>query len=262
MCKIIIILNIDKGNISCLLVEFLLKWWPKTGEWLNACVAIKRTWVVMYPTKYSRSVGKRVARWIAGCVIIFLALVCSLELIYRRMVIDTHNERAWCVLTLNADRPALLKLYSISNVLLFSLPIVINLLSSILIIQGTMVASKQAMRENATSAVANENESFRSRFQAVKNQISKHKHILIAPILLGILAVPRLVFAFVFVCTKIDRRPYISLLAYCAAFLPCNAILFAFILPSQLYRTAFLVFLKQIQVRCFRNLFSASEHTT
>ncbi|CAF5217638.1 unnamed protein product, partial [Rotaria magnacalcarata] len=48
----------------------------------------------MYPTKYSRSVGKQVAKWVPGCVIIFLALVCSPELIYRRMIIDINDERA------------------------------------------------------------------------------------------------------------------------------------------------------------------------
>ncbi|CAF3770853.1 unnamed protein product [Rotaria socialis] len=30
MCNIFIVLNIDMGNISCLVVEFLLKWWPTT----------------------------------------------------------------------------------------------------------------------------------------------------------------------------------------------------------------------------------------
>ncbi|CAF2075415.1 unnamed protein product [Rotaria magnacalcarata] len=117
------------------------------------------------------------------------------------------------------------------------------------------------MTRKATSTISNENESFRSRFKAIKKQISKYKHLLIVPILLGILALPRLVFAFIVVCSKIDRRPYIRLLAYCTAFIPCITILFAFILPAKLYRTGLFTFVKKTQARSFRNLCSAYQHT-
>ena len=254
--------RIESVALIIALVEFLLKWWPTSCEWLNACVAIERTWAVRRPLKYSLLKSKRLAKWIAGCVLFTVALISSPELIFRRMVIDTHDEQAWCVLTLNADRPTLLALYSISNLALFLLPLVINLASSFIIIRGTLRSKQQATSKNPPVApIVTKSEILRMRLQALKKQISKHKHILIAPILLGLLALPRVVLAFVFVCTKLDRQPYLSLIAYCITFLPSMSVLFAFILPSHAYRAALLLFIKQILPDYAQNLFRTRQHT-
>ncbi|UJR11630.1 hypothetical protein I4U23_015811 [Adineta vaga] len=201
---------------------------------------------------------KRCAKWIVGCVLTFLALISSPELIFRSIVIDTHDERAWCVLTLNADRQIILVLYSISNILLFVLPLIINLASSIIIIQKT-TASKNQMKKNKTTAL-NRNKSAQLKLQMnmIKRSISQHKHILIAPIVLSCLAVPRLVLSFIFVCKKLDRQPYISLISYCIPFLPCTAIVFVFILPSEVFRKAMCDFTKSIIPQRIHRLFITS----
>jgi hypothetical protein len=84
------------------------------------------------------------------------------------------------------------------------------------------------------------------RFQIIKYQLLKHKHILIGPLLLAILSIPRTTFLFIFVCTKLDQRPYVSLFAYLIAFIPSMSILFAFILPSQNYRSALFLRIKRM----------------
>ncbi|UJR12115.1 hypothetical protein I4U23_016293 [Adineta vaga] len=254
MCKIIIILNPKQTNIGCSLTEFLLKWWSTSCEWIDACVAMDRTQAVSYPTKYTRAISERRAKWIVGCVFIFLALISSPELIFRRIVIDTHDERAWCVLTLNADRPVILVLYSISNVLWFILPLIINFASSIIIIQRT-TALKNQIKNKTTPPNQNKSTRLKLRMDLIKKSISQHKHILIAPIVLGCLAVPRLVLSFIFVCQKLDRQPYISLISYCIAFLPCMAIVFVFILPSEIFRKGMYDFMKSIRPQRIRRLF-------
>jgi len=178
------------------------------------------------------------------------------------MIIDTYDERAWCVLTLNPDRPALLKLYSTSNVFLFLLPLVINLITSGIIILKTFRSKQQTVMKNITTPIASKTRRFKMRLETIKEQIGKHKHILIAPVLLGSLALPRLVLAFIFVCTKLDRQPYISLIAYFIAFLPSTAVFFVFILPSITYRTSLLIFVKMIVPQCIQNLLAARQYTT
>jgi hypothetical protein len=99
-----------------------------------------------------------------------------------------------------------------------------------------------------------------SRFDGIKEQIQKYKHILIGPIVVGILSLPRLVLAFVFVCTKLDRKPFVSLSAYLIGFLPLMAVFFAYVLPSQTYRTAFYSFVKEIVPRSVRTWINARRH--
>ncbi len=260
--KMILFVNAKQNSASCSLIEFLLKWWPTSCEWINACVAIERALVVMYPTRYSRSTSTHLAKWIVGSVLVFIAIVSSPELIFRRMIIDTYDERAWCVLTLNPDRPTLLKLYSTLNVFLFLIPLVINLTTSGIIILKIFHLKQQIIMKNITTPIFSKTRRFKIRLETIKEQIVKHKHILIAPVLLGSLALPRVVLAFVFVCTKLDRKPYISLIAYCIAFLPSTAVLFAFILPIHIYRASLFIFVKMIVRQCIQNLLVARQHTT
>ncbi|UJR18195.1 hypothetical protein I4U23_005096 [Adineta vaga] len=151
-----------------------------------------RIQAVSYPTKYTRAISERRAKWIVGCVFIFLALISYPELIFRRIVIDTHDERAWCVLTLNADRQY-----------------------SIIIIQKTTALKNQTKKNKTIAPNQSKNARLKLRMDMIKKSIKQHKHILIAPIVLGCLALPRLVLSFIFVCQKLDRQPYISLISYC-----------------------------------------------
>ena len=51
--KMIILFTGKRSEVSCFLVEFLLRWCPISCEWLNVCVALERTIAVKYFGKYS-----------------------------------------------------------------------------------------------------------------------------------------------------------------------------------------------------------------
>ncbi len=68
------------------------------------------------------------------------------------------------------------------------------------------------------------------------------KHILIASALMDVLAIPHVILTFLYVCRKIDHRPFSNLVG----FLPSMTVLFAFILPAKTYRTASIKSVKQI----------------
>ncbi|CAF1269669.1 unnamed protein product [Rotaria sordida] len=93
MCKMIVLLSIEQNRWSCSLLEFLLKWWPTSCEWLGSCVAIERTMVVKRQTQFSRPRSKYLAKWVIPGVVICTAAICSFELVLRQVVTDTNDER-------------------------------------------------------------------------------------------------------------------------------------------------------------------------
>ncbi|UJR17958.1 hypothetical protein I4U23_004857 [Adineta vaga] len=265
--KLIFLFIRSQGSVLCAITEFLIKLSLISCECLNACVAIERTLAIKRETKFSRLKSKIIAKWISILVPIIVAIISSPELIYRRMVIDAYDETNWCVLTLNADQPILLTLYSTSNICLFVIPLTINLICSIIIIIGIARIKQRTAGKvnnirrpvtiNLGFTTINMNFMLRIEPKSIRAQIVKHKHLLIAPILLAIFAIPRLVFAFVFVCSKLDRHPFVTLPSYLIGFLPSMSVLFAFILPSEVYRRALFIFARSIVPVCVQNYFLA-----
>jgi glucan phosphoethanolaminetransferase (alkaline phosphatase superfamily) len=176
------------------------------------------------------------------------------EFFFRRIIIDKIDQRAWCVLTLNNEQPGLLVFYSILNILSFLIPLIINLSSGIIIVLATL-QSKEKLNKNVHK---NNKKNITSRIdlKLIRTQILKHKHILIGPIILGVLSLPHLILTFIFVCTKLDQNSIPSLLAYLVGFLPSMVIIFAFVCPSEAYRSALFKSLKTIIPKYVQNRFS------
>ena len=241
LCKMIVLLIGERSNASCFLLEFLLRWCPISCEWLNACVAFERIIAAKCATKYSRSKSKLLSKYIILSILILVAGLCTPELIFHRIIIDPFDNRAWCVLTVNKGQAGLLAMYSSVNALSFLIPLAVNVISGVIIVLTTFQL-KQKIKKDKKSV------HWRTRFQLIRIEILKHKHIFIGPVLLGLLSLPRLVLIFIFVCTKLDQKSIPSLFAYLVAFLPSMAIIFAFICPAETYRTAL--------IKSFRTIFS------
>lgn len=270
--KITFLIYIPQGNLSCSLIEFLLKWWPTSSDWFHACVAIERALAVIQQAQYSNRRSLRRVKWIVPALSLGFVLIYSPELIYRRIIIDPQDQRIWCAFNIDNSRKQWQRLYNISDLIMFIIPLVINFITSIIIIMGTLHFKERAIqRVNVKrnqihpQPIPNVNYSVRSTFRLlqlrnrlgpIKKQIIKYKHILIAPVLLGIFSTSRVVMAFTFVCTKLDQQPYFTLFAYLVGFYPSMAILFAFILPSKEYRATCLNLIKLLVPQPIQNLFS------
>lgn len=246
----ILLLNNKQSDASCSTIEFLLKWCPISCEWLNACIAFERTITVKFPTQYSRCQSKYVSKWITPIVLILIGCICMPELFFRRIIINETDKRTWCVLTLNREKPGLLALYSILNILSFLIPWVINLSGDIIIIIST-VESKQKLDKNKKVNIT-----WKIRSKLIREQILKHKHVLIGPVVLGFLSLPRVILTFIFVCTKLDKNSIPSLIAYLVGFLPSMAIIFAFVWSSKTYRSSLLKSIKMIIPKFIQNWYT------
>ncbi|CAF1248436.1 unnamed protein product [Adineta steineri] len=245
MVKIILLLYDKQNNISCSLIEFSFKWFLTSCEWLNSCVAIERCSALLYKTKFSRLKSKYISKCLIPSIIILVGSISLPEIFFRQMIIDEEDKRNWCVFTVNNNnRPKVFKSYVASNLFLFFVPIIINFVSSFIILRKTFEL-KRRMQLNANRNT-NQADPWRTRLLFIKKQIMKHKHILLGPLLLAILSFPRILFLFIFVCKKLDRRPFLSLFAYLISFIPSMTILFLFILPSTVYRAALRSLIKRI----------------
>lgn len=261
--KIIFLINVEQGNISCSLIEFLLKWLPTTSEWLHACVAIERALAVTQETRFSYQSSLRRAKWIIVTSFVVLGGVSSTELMFRRAILDTQDERVWCAFDMKTDKRIWQQLYSISNLIIFIIPLAINFITSGIIIVGTVISKARTEielpdnidQDPNNDKLPNKNHrkenALRKRLDAIKTQIIKYKHILVAPALLGAFSTSRVILAFIFVCTKLDRNSILNLFIYLVGFVPSMAILFAFVLPSEGYRESCLKFIKSMIPKTF-----------
>ena len=69
--------------------------------------------------------------------------------------------------------------------------------------------------------------------------MNEHKHLLISPIVLLLLATPRLIISLVSGCVDPSENPWLYLCAYFISFTPPMLIFVVFVLPSKLYRKTF-----------------------
>jgi hypothetical protein len=70
-------------------------------------------------------------------------------------------------------------------------------------------------------------------------QLQQNKHLLTAPIVLVILALPRLIIGFTSKCLKSSGDTWLFLAAYFISFVPPTLTFVVFILPSKFYKKEF-----------------------
>ena len=226
---------------NCMIIEPLLKLLLYIDNWLNACVAGERAFAVFKGISFDKKSSRQMAKWIIVCVIIINILLLTPQFLYLHLFEDTKEERTWCVVLYSS----LLHNYSsFIQFFHFFTPFLINLFSAIFIIIGT-----------TRQRVALEDEHrFTSHF---KSKLKQHKHLLISPLILVILSLPRLIISFTLDCQKSSKHFWFYLLGYFISFMPSVLIFLVFVLPSPTYKKEF----KQVLSRIQRNFLLFNKHS-
>ncbi|CAF0930767.1 unnamed protein product [Adineta steineri] len=205
--------------INCNSIEFILRCLPAIGDWLTACVAIERTFVIINGVNFNKKRSKEIAPWIILGVIIFCFASGIQDPIHRKLVHDKEEERTWCI----ARYSSKLQIYdSTIHLVHFIIPFSINLISAVLII----------ILEARTHSNARKKQTYK---QYLRQQFREHKHLIISPCALVIIGVPRLIISFLSGCMKSLRNPWLFLTGYFISFLPPLLIPLLYILPSKTY---------------------------
>jgi hypothetical protein len=208
---------------GCVSIEFILKVCLYTDNWLNACVALERSITVYKEVNFKKMLSKRIARWIIIILPLIIAVSIIHEPINRDIFEDKDEKRFWCVFHYSPS----IHIYN-TIILIFHTvgPFCINLFSSLFII----------LRGTRRRAVVQRRQTFR---QHLRKQFKGHKNLIIGPIILVVLVLPRLMISFLSGCVKVSHNAWLYLLGYFVSFIPSMSIFFVFVLPSKFYRKQF-----------------------
>jgi hypothetical protein len=211
-------------SASCKSMDFLLKVLPNIRDWFYACISIERAVTITKGINFDKTMSDRVSKLIIPLVKLFVIGTTIHDPIYRRLIDDNGEERIWCV----ADYPRSIEIYnSIMDISHFCIPFCINIICALSII---VIAAR-------TRSTVRKNQTYK---QHLFEQFQEHKHLLISPFILTLLALPRLIVSFLSGCMKSARNPWIFILSYFISLFSSASIFVVFILPSKIYTTAFI----------------------
>ncbi|CAF3771435.1 unnamed protein product [Adineta steineri] len=229
-------LSILRGG--CVAIEPILKNFLYLDGWLNACVAVERAVLIFKGVNFDKKKSKSIAR--RTVFILPLCILCTFihELVFRRLFV---YETGLDMINTNKTNEDTIKRYvscitryssSVQDyntaVLFFHLvgPFIINLFSALFIIFGGAYQR----------SIIRTNQSFQEH---VQEQFREHKQLIISPIVLLVLSVPRLIISLLPGCVKTSENLWLYLGAYFISFTPPMLIFLIFVSPSELYMKAF-----------------------
>jgi uncharacterized membrane protein YhaH (DUF805 family) len=195
-------------------------------QWLNACVAIERTIIARKGPGFDKKKSKKMAKFIIVILLVVIAGTCIHDPIHRRLIDEINSadeNRIWCIVTYPSS---LQILNSITHTIHFFCPFMINLVSAII-----FVVTKSRQQSNIYTR--------RPYKKILRKQIRKHKHLLTAPIVLVILALPRLIMIFLSKCMESTNDTWLFLCGYFISFIPPTLTFVIYILPSKFYKKEF-----------------------
>jgi len=229
LSQILLITNRTIVWIHCISMEFLLQSLLAIRDWLTACVAIERVFVVIKGVNFNKKKSQQTAQCIIITIVILTIISLMYDPIHRKLIDDREEHRTWCIVQYSS----LMRTFdSVLQMFHFIIPFSINLISAMTIIVNVARTHSNAHKQQTYT-------------QHLKEQLHHQKHLIISPIINIILSMPRLIISFLSGCMKSNRDPWLFLFGYFISFVPPLLTLFVFILPSETYKKKFDTMIKQ-----------------
>ena len=221
---------------QCLCLDFLLRVLLSCNDWLSACVAIERAVMTVQGVTFDKAKSKRTAKRIIVLVVLFTVGTHVHDPLHRVLVDDEEESRTFCMVQYTSfvqvfDR--------VINALHFFVPLAVNCFYALIIIIAATRRRSQVRQKQTYE-------------ETLREQIKQHKHLLISPTILAILAVPRLIISFLSDCMKSPRNARLYLVGYFISFAPAMLTFVVFIVPSELYKKDFIEAIHRWQKRITR----------
>ncbi len=239
-------LSVLRGG--CVSIEVILKIFLYLDAWFNACVAVERAVLVFKGANFDKMKSKYFARRII--LILPFCIISTLihELVYRRLFVyqtgtDKIDEDKTSggmteryVSCVTHYSPAVQD-YN-TTILFFHLvaPFLANLFSALFIIFRT-ARQRSVTRTGKTFS------------EHVRKQFNEHKQLIISPVILLVLLIPRLIISLLPGCVKMSENVWLYLSAYFISFIPSMLIFLIFVVPSEFYMKAFKQSFKSVRQR-------------
>ncbi|CAF2823515.1 unnamed protein product [Rotaria sp. Silwood2] len=214
-------------QLQCSSIDFLLQIGINMNQWLSACIAIERIVTAIKGLGFDRKKSKQMTKYIIFILLILNISTTIHDLIHRRLIKDDDDDdsekRIWCVVTYSSS---LQTFNAAMNIFHFFTPFTINLISGPIIIVLT-ARQRRAVHPH---------ESYR---KILHKQLQTYSHLLITPIVLAVLAMPRLIISLISRCMKSINDPWLLLIGYFISFMPPKLTFVVYVLPSTIYKQEF-----------------------
>jgi len=231
-------------NIQCYSMDFLLRCCLNIDQWLTAFVAIERAIISFKGANFQPQKARFYSKWITICSIFFIILTNIHDPLHRKLFEENSDEqqRYWCIVEYSST---FLHIYnSFITIFHFILPFIINFISALIII---FLKTKQQIN------VKKIKKQQRSHLKKILfEQIQQHKNLLIAPCVLTILGIPRLIMSFTSSCMTSNKDFWFYFLGYNISLVPSLLTFVIFVLPSSTYKEAFRAAISRFHISCFK----------
>ena len=224
-------------HAGCVAIEPVLKLLSYLDYWLYACVAIERAIAVSRGVKFDKKRSRSAARWIIlGLPFVIMGSLIH-EPLHRQLFDGREMQSVWCITRYSST----VQLYN-TIILFFHFlgPFAANLFSALFIIFGTV-------RQRSTIRVGH------SYTVQLRRQLREHRQLLISPLILVVLSLPRLIISLISGCVDISRYSWLYLSGYFVSFIPSVLVFVVFVLPSGLYKRQFRESMKRWRKRFHRS---------
>ncbi|UJR12042.1 hypothetical protein I4U23_016220 [Adineta vaga] len=180
---------------SCIITESTIIFLSALFDFLTACIAIERTFIIIQGAKFIRSRSKFIAKYITLPIVITMTFGTTFHKVFYRKVINdfrTNEPSWWCILEINQP---IVKTYDIvKNIIHFMLPLAINLLTVLYFLFATT-----QRKYRMSNRQANETTSY---YMILRGEFNHHIAFIVSPIIFGVFQTPRLIVAFSLVCIQ------------------------------------------------------------
>ena len=223
LTEIHVIVNSSIVRIDCAFINPILKLCLNLDAWLTVCVAIERAISALQGVRFK----KRKSAYTARRIILILPILIMGTIVHEPIhhdlfeytTEDQMERHIVCILRYSSS----MQKYNMF-ILLFHLvvPFAVNLFSAGYII----------FRSARQRSIAQTNRSYK---QHILEQLREHKQLLISPVILLGLALPRLIISLIPGCINPSDNPWLYLFGYFISYMPPMLIFIVYIVPSELY---------------------------
>ncbi|CAF1368478.1 unnamed protein product [Adineta ricciae] len=219
---------------QCRSIDFLLRTFLYVDQLLNSSVAIERAVTTIKGISFNKKKSRQAVKFVIP-VIFLISMISNIhDPIHRRLINEENYKgtRIWCIVRYSSR----LQTYnSIIHIIHFFAPFLINIISSFILI---------TIKSRQTHTVQTK-ENYRN---ILKKQILERKHLFMAPAILILLAIPRLIIAFTSKCSYSIEDAWLYLSGYFLSFLSPMITFVIVVMPSKIYKNEF-----RKTVRRYRN---------
>ena len=169
-------------------------------------IAIERAYIILKRVHLDRNKTKTVAKKVTIALLVLVVSTNIQDSLNRRLFDEENDEekRTWCIVSYV---PIIHILNSIVTTIYIICPFIINFISTTIII---IVSTRQRR-------LVQKQKNYRT---ILFEQLRQHKNLLIGPIVLILLDIPRLIITFVPGCLKSSSDSWLYLIEYFLTFIP------------------------------------------